>query len=109
MKRVGFVCKVKEDMIEDYKKHHRAVWPDMLDALRETGWHNYSLYMRKDGLMFGYFETPEGFKAASIAADKYEASMKWHEFMRPYFEPLTKGPNVEPFLQIELEEVFHLD
>ena len=109
MKRVGFVCKVKEDMIEDYKKHHRAVWPEMLDALRKTGWHNYSLYMTKDGLIFGYFETPEGFKAASVAVDKYEASVKWHEFMRPFFEAVTKGPNGEAVLEVELEEVFHLD
>ena len=57
MKRVGFLLKVRQDMIEEYKAHHRAVWPDMLDALSRNGWHNYSLFMREDGLMFGYFET----------------------------------------------------
>ena len=46
-------------MLEDYKKHHEAVWPEMLEALRRHGWHNYSLFMRDDGLLFGYFETPE--------------------------------------------------
>lgn len=109
MKRIGFISKVKEDRIEEYKKHHRAVWPEMLEALRKTGWHNYSLFMRKDGLMFGYFETPESFQAASIAVDRYEASMKWHEFMRPFFAAIATGPNGEPRLEIELEEVFHLD
>ena len=47
MKRVGFLLKVKEDRIEEYKAHHRAVWPDMLDALSRNGWHNYSLFMRE--------------------------------------------------------------
>ena len=28
----------------------------MLDALRRNGWRNYSLFMREDGLMFGYFK-----------------------------------------------------
>ena len=64
MKRVGFLLKVKEDRIEEYKRHHKAVWPEMLDALRRTGWHNYSLFMRDDGLLFGYFETPDDFQAA---------------------------------------------
>ena len=64
MKRVGFLLKVRQDMIEEYKAHHRAVWPDMLDALSRNGWHNYSLFMREDGLMFGYFETEDSFAVA---------------------------------------------
>ena len=57
MTRVGFILKVREDLIEEYKRRHREVWPEMLDALRRTGWHNYSLFMRDDGLLFGYLET----------------------------------------------------
>jgi hypothetical protein len=48
--------------------------------------------MRKDGLMFGYFETQESFKAASVTIDIYEASMKWDEFMRPFFEQWRRDP-----------------
>jgi len=40
MKRIGFLLKVKEDRIKEYEEHHEAVWPEMLDALRRTGWHN---------------------------------------------------------------------
>ena len=28
----------------------------MLDALRRTGWRNYSLFLREDGLLIGYLE-----------------------------------------------------
>ena len=59
MKRVGFQFKVRQDRLAEYKEHHKHVWPEMLEALRETGWHNYSLFMRADGLIFGYFETDE--------------------------------------------------
>lgn len=48
MRRVRFLLKVKEDGIKEYQKHHKAVWPEMLDALRRTGWHNYSLFIRDD-------------------------------------------------------------
>ena len=47
---------------------HAAVWPDMLRALHETGWHNYSLFLRDDGLLIGYFETPD-LDAAAQAGD----------------------------------------
>ena len=45
MRRIAFLLKVKEDKIDEYVKHHETVWPEMLDALRRTGWHNYSLFM----------------------------------------------------------------
>ena len=57
MKRVGFQFKVRKDRLAEYKEHHKQVWPEMLQALHEAGWHNYSLFARNDGLVFGYFET----------------------------------------------------
>jgi L-rhamnose mutarotase len=107
MKRVAFLLKVKQDKIEEYKAHHKAVWPEMLDALRRTGWHNYSLYMRDDGLLFGYFETPESFQAALAGMAKEEVNTRWQEFMAPYFEALG-GLHPDQSM-LELEEVFHLD
>jgi L-rhamnose mutarotase len=57
MGRACFLLQVKKDRLEEYKEHHEAAWPEMLDALRETGWHNYSLFLRDDGLLIGYVET----------------------------------------------------
>jgi L-rhamnose mutarotase len=51
MQRVCCLLKVKKDRIEEYKERHKAVWPEMLQALRETGWHNYSLFLPEDGLL----------------------------------------------------------
>lgn len=107
MKRIAFILKVKQDKIEEYRKHHEAVWPEMLDALRRTGWHNYSLFMRDDGLLFGYFETPANFQAALDAMAQEEINLKWQEFMEPYFEALG-GARPDQTMQ-ELVEVFHLD
>jgi len=107
MKRVAFILKVKEDKIEEYKEHHKAVWPEMLDALQRTGWHNYSLFMREDGLLFGYFETPESFEAALSGMSHEEINARWQDFMAPYFEGLGGTQADQSMLQ--LEEVFHLD
>ncbi|MDJ0755348.1 MAG: L-rhamnose mutarotase [Ardenticatenaceae bacterium] len=107
MKRIGFLLKVKEELVDEYKKHHEAVWPEMLAALARHGWQNYSLFMRPDGLLFGYFETPHGFQAALDGMAGEEINAKWQEFMAPYFE-MPDGAHADQMM-VELEEVFHLD
>jgi L-rhamnose mutarotase len=106
VKRVGFVLKVRKDMLEEYKRRHEAVWPEMLEALRRTGWHNYSLFMRNDGLLFGYFEAAESFQASLDGMAREEINAKWQASMAPFFEG-TGGHADE--MMVELEEVFHLD
>ena len=63
MKRVGFLLKVKPHLVEEYKQHHENVWQEMKDALSRQGWHNYSLFLRDDGLLFGYVEVADSFQA----------------------------------------------
>ena len=107
MQRVGFLLKVKKDKMAEYKKHHEAVWPEMQAALRRTGWHNYTLFIRDDGLIFGYFEAVESFQASLAGMAKEEINLKWQEFMAPYFEALGDARPDETMLQ--LEEYFHVD
>lgn len=106
MKRVGFILKVKEELIDEYKRRHEEVWPDMLEALRRTGWHNYTLFMRNDGTLFGYFETPESFQAALDAMSTQEVNELWQAEMARFFE--GTGGNADEMME-ELVEVFHLD
>ena len=107
MKRIGFTLKVKQALIEEYKAHHRRVWAEMRAALSAAGWHNYSIFMRDDGTLFGYFETPESFDAARAGMAQEEINAKWQEFMAPYFEGLG-GTHADEMMH-ELAEVFHLD
>ena len=107
MKRIGFLLKVKPDKIEEYKLRHQAIWPEMLAALQRTGWHNYSLFLREDGLLFGYFETPESLQAAQTGMSHEAINTQWQDFMAPFFENLT-GAHADQSM-VELEEVFHLD
>ena len=107
MKRIGFLLKVKPEKITEYKARHQAVWPEMLDALRRAGWHNYSLFMRDDGLLFGYFETPESFQAALDGMAREDINARWQDYMAPFFENLA-GAHADQSM-LELQEVFHLD
>ena len=106
MQRVAFVLKVRADKLEEYKRRHEAVWPEMLAALAETGWHNYSLFLRPDGLLFGYLETPDFERARQGMAGR-EVNARWQRDMAPYFESLDGAAADEAMAP--LEEVFHLD
>ncbi len=106
MQRIGFLLKVKELMIEEYKIRHKAVWPEMQDALRRTGWHNYSLFMTPDGLLFGYFETPTDLQTANAAMAKEEVNARWQDLMAPFFENIG-GKHADEGM-VELEQVFFL-
>ena len=106
MTRVGFCFKVKSNVIPEYRRRHEEVWSEMLDALRDTGWHNYSIFLREDGLLFGYLET-EDFQKAQAAMATREVNLRWQRDMAPFFENLEGRRPDEGMLL--LEEVFHLD
>jgi len=106
MERVCFLLKVKAERLKEYKERHQAVWPEMLQALRETGWHNYSLFLREDGLLVGYFETPDYERALAGMATR-EVNQRWQSEMGAFFESLAGRRPDESLLR--LEEVFHLE
>lgn len=103
--RVCFQLQVKPDRLAEYRERHAAVWPDMLQALAATGWQNYSLFVRDDGLLIGYFET-ESLEAAQAGMAETEVNARWQAEMGEFFVDLDLPPD-EGFLQ--LAEVFHLE
>jgi L-rhamnose mutarotase len=105
MERVCFLLKVKEDRLAEYKQRHKRVWPDILEPLRESGWRNYSLFVRDDGLLIGYLETPD-YQDALARMAQLDVSLRWEREMAPFFENLEGRRPDEASLR--LEEIFHL-
>ncbi len=106
MERVCFLLQVRPERLGEYKRAHQTVWAAMREALRETGWHNYSLFLRDDGLLVGYFETPD-LSAALAGMASREINAQWQAHMAPFFADLGDRRPDEGFLR--LEEIFHLD
>jgi L-rhamnose mutarotase len=105
VRRVCFQLQVRPDRLDEYRARHRAVWPEMLDALRTAGWRNYSLFLRPDGLLIGYVEV-EDFAAAQAAMEGTAVNARWQAEMAEFFA-LPSGERPDTGL-VELEEVFHL-
>jgi L-rhamnose mutarotase len=106
MERVCFQLQVKADRLDEYTERHRAVWPEMLEALAAAGWRNYSLFLRKDGMLVGYFETQSVEQAVARMADT-EVNTRWQGEMAEFFEGLGDTRPDTGFLR--LEEIFHLE
>ena len=105
MQRVCFVLQVKPERLAEYKERHRSVWPEMQEALRETGWQNYSLFLRNDGLLVGYLET-ENFERARAAMANREVNARWQREMAEFF--VRPGNLLPDQAMAPLEEVFHV-
>jgi L-rhamnose mutarotase len=105
-KRVCFLLQVKKNRLEEYKARHKAVWPEMLRALHQAGWKNYSLFLRDDGLLIGYVETPD-FDQALQKMAVTEINKKWQAQMAEFFEGVP-GRNADEQMQ-PIPEVFHME
>jgi L-rhamnose mutarotase len=104
--RVCFQLQVRPERIDEYRARHAAVWPEMLQALADHGWHNYSLFLRDDGLLIGYVETPSLADAQAGMAGT-EVNARWQAEMAEFFEDLEGQAPDEGFLV--LDEIFHLE
>jgi len=105
VQRVCFLLKVRSDRIEEYRERHREVWPELRAELSAAGWHNYSIFLREDGLLVGYLETDDFAQAVARMAPS-EVNARWQEQMGPLFEALDGVAPDEAMRP--LPEVFHL-
>jgi L-rhamnose mutarotase len=98
--------------IDEYKKLHAAVWPDVLKMIRDCNIRNYSIFLRRldDGkhYLFSYFEyigSDFVTDMAKMAADP--TTQRWWSFCKPCQAPLA-GLSPDQWWA-EMQEVFHVD
>jgi L-rhamnose mutarotase len=112
MKRYGSIIGLHPDKVDEYKRLHTSVWPDLLLKLRECHIRNYSIYHRKlpDGnhYLFSYFEYMGEDSAADMARMAADPkTQEWWKFCQPCQEPLPDRKPGEWWA--DMEEVFHSD
>jgi L-rhamnose mutarotase len=104
--RICFLLQVRKEKLTEYKARHAQVWTEMQEALRESGWKNYSLFLRPDGLVVGYLET-DNFEKCCARMKEHPVNERWQREMTPFFESLNgAGPDDA---MMPLDEIFHLD
>jgi len=95
MQRFGMVIGIKSDRLDEYKKLHEAVWPEVLDVLRKYHISNYSIF-QKDDFLFGYLEYSGEDLAEDFERMGEEAIMKkWYSVCGPCQQPLDSKKDGE--------------
>ena len=105
MPRVCFTLRVRPERVAEYRERHRDVWPEMREALSRHGWRNYSLFLRDDGLLIGYVETPD-FRKAVDGMQAETVNARWQATVQHFFADLDTSAadtSMQP-----IGEVFHL-
>jgi L-rhamnose mutarotase len=107
MQRIGSVIGIRPEHFEEYKRLHSAVWPEVLDMIRQCNIRNYSIY-HKDGRLFSYFEYVGEHYAADMSRMAGDPKTReWWAVVGPMQEPLPARAEGEWWAA--MEEVFHLD
>jgi L-rhamnose mutarotase len=105
LQRICFCLQVKPDRLAEYKSRHQSVWPEMLEALHKAGWFNYSLFLRDDGMLIGYVETPDFTRALEQMAAT-DVNRRWQAEMKEFFDGIP-GRAADEQMQV-IPQVFYL-
>ena len=104
MASYSWVLEIRPGYEDEYKKRHDDIWPEMIEALRQSGIRNYSIF--KHGLtLFGYFETDDLSRTITFLKDD-EVNRRWAEYMAPIMKIEIDQTSGFPFL---LPLQWHMD
>lgn len=101
--RQSFVMQLHEGQMEEYRKRHDELWPELIEVLREHGVSNYSIHWHPNThQLFAYAEIEDPNQWQSIADT--EVCQRWWAYMK---DIMPTNPDNSP-KSVELQEVFHL-
>jgi L-rhamnose mutarotase len=102
--RIAFAMALRPGAEAEYRRRHADVWPEMLEALRAAGAHNYSIYIHGNDLI-GVLDV-EDFDRFRQMMDASPVNALWQADMAKLIDPCT---DPQTGFHQRLEEVFHLD
>ncbi len=105
MERYAWKGKIVEGSLEEYKKRHDNLWPEMKDVLSRAGITNYTIWNVGNEL-FGYYECKLGAEYAARVQSESEVVDKWNEYMK---DILIMEMDPETGAQPKLTQVFEFD
>jgi len=103
MQRLCFTFEIYEGQEAEYKKRHDEIWPELVEAIQQSGLRNYSLF-RRGTTVVGYCEGDD-IPGAFAKIGESPSNAKWSEWFRDTIVNLTDNHGN----LLELQEVWHLD
>ncbi len=102
MERVAFIMQLKEGCVEEYKRRHDAIWPELSRLIKSGGISDYSIFLEPKTLQLFAVQKKE---ESPLDLAKDPIMRKWWDYMA---DEMEVNPDNSPVC-INLTEVFHLE
>ncbi len=103
MKRVAFKMKLHPDKVDEYKRRHDQLWPELVQLLKQSGIEDYSIFLdEKTNDLFGVLKLEDITQLDELP--KHPVMKKWWSYMR---DIMDTNEDYSP-VSIPLQEVFYL-
>jgi L-rhamnose mutarotase len=103
MKKIAFKMQLFPGNVEEYKKRHDEIWPELTDLLHQHGVSDYSIFLDEStGSLFGVLSVIEEAQLSELP--KTEIMQKWWTYMADIME--TNADNSP--LSVPLKNVFYM-
>ena len=110
MKRYCLTLDLQDDpeLIAEYKRHHRKIWPEITKSIREAGIEDMEIYLL-GARMFMIMEVNEKFSfEAKAKSDRDNPKVReWEELMWKFQKPLRQAKPGEKWLR--MDRIFKLE
>lgn len=110
MKRFCFALDLKDDkeLIEEYKRYHESVWPEITSSILKSGILQMEIYIVSNRL-FLIMETTDTFslREKAVRDSKDPKVQEWEALMWKYQQALPTAKEGEKWLL--MEKIFELD
>ena len=103
--RVAFVFELREGALDEYRRRHDQIWPEMRELLDQAGIGDYSCWVWQERFVIATLEADPDFAAATAVLRASRVQREWEEFMADTIAWQLDG-NDEV---LRLEEVFRHD
>ena len=104
MNRVAFKMKLHPERVEEYKRRHDTLWPELITLLKDRGIEDYSIFLDEEtNDLFGILKIEDAKQLDELP--KHPVMKKWWSYMKDIMET---NPDHSP-VSIPLKEVFYLE
>lgn len=104
MERACFTFEIYPHMIDEYKKRHDEIWPELVEVIENAGLKNYSLF-RRDTTVIAYVECHPDIATAFGKVGESEVNTRWSKWFEEVILELTDDNGD----LLWADEVWHLD
>jgi L-rhamnose mutarotase len=110
MRKFCLACDLKDDdrLIDAYESYHKAVWPEILDSLKESGIHSMEIF-RTGNRLFMIIHVTDAFSFEKKGAMDLANPIvqKWESLMSQFQQQISWSP--DGIKWVPMERIFNFE